>query len=114
MIREEDYIEFVKIALESLRRQIQNDTRLKILTYLVSHERITWTTMQKEMNINSNMIRHHTKYLRKLNLLEKTKPGFKLTNAGKTLMLMTNEEILQVLKDQISEVSRASEESSCH
>jgi len=94
MIREEDYIEFVKIALESLRRQIKNDTRLKILTYLNSHERITWTTMQKEMNINSNMIRHHTNYLQKMNLLEKAKPGYKLTNVGKTLMRMTDEEIL--------------------
>ena len=91
------------MALDSLRIQIKNDTRLKILTYLSSHERITWTTMQNELHINSNMISHHTKYLMKLNLIEKTKPGYKLTNIGKTLVLMSNEEIIQVLKDQISE-----------
>ena len=100
-----DYFEVIKMALDSLRREIKNDTRLKILTYLISHERITWTTMQKEMDINSNMIRHHTNYLMKMSLLEKTKPGYKLTNAGKTLMLMTNDEIMQILKDQSSEAA---------
>lgn len=98
MTREEDYLEVMRIALASLRRQIKNDTRLNILTYLSSHERITWTIMQKDMNINSNMINHHTKYLQKMDLLEKTKPGFKLTSAGKILVRMTDEEILEGFK----------------
>lgn len=97
------YLEVLEVAFESLRGQIQNDTRLKILTYLKSHEKITWTTMQKKMDINSNMIRHHTNYLQKMRLIEKTKPGYKLTNAGKILMRMTDEEIIDVMRKALEE-----------
>ncbi len=65
--------------------------------------------MQNELDINPNMIQHHTRCLKEAGLIEEAHPGFKLTNAGRAVMTMSLEEMIDTAKLAVDVVKKSEE-----
>ena len=97
-MKEEDILSGIRIAYNQIQKFIENPTRKQILKRLKKKGKLTWTEMQKELEINPNMIKHHTNALIENGLIRKSNPGFELTNAGNAIMNMDLKEMEDIIK----------------
>ena len=85
-------------SVATMMRMLGNENRLRILNAL--HERPkTWTELIFELRINSNTLKHHLDYLREKKLVIENEPqGFRLTDAGKSFMELSIEDIISTVE----------------